>query len=134
MDHQKITQLGWDADRVNDLMPSVNRNPWGCTALETLEGSQLFAVDHGPVHLLIATKGLKRGAVATLEITGLVSTGARAPAGAVGRALDQLANIYRADLIAFYTPHAHIQRGALRLGFLETGRLLMKQVDHYGQQ
>lgn len=114
--------------------PSVQTNPWGCTVLETLGGSQLFEVEQGPVHLLIAAKGMKRQEVATLEITGMVSMGDRMQTVQVGQALDTLANIYTADYLAMYTPHQHLQRGAQRLGFYETGRLFMKRVKDHGQQ
>lgn len=134
MDRQKVTQLGWDSETIAAMGPSVQTNPWGATVLETLGGSQLYEVEDGPVRLLVAAKGLKRGEVATLEITGLVSTGERMKTQQVGQALDTLANIYSADYLAMYTPHPHLMRGALRLGFYESGRLFMKRVRDHGQQ
>lgn len=131
---QKVTQRGWDRDAIEAMGPSVQTNPWGCTVLETLGGSQLFEVEDGPVRMLVAAKGLKRGQVSTLEITGLVSTGARMQTQQVGQALDTLASIYTADYLAMYTPHPHLMRGALRLGFYETGRLFMKRVNDHGKQ
>lgn len=134
MDSQKITQRGWDRDAIEAMGPSVQTNPWGCTVLETLGGSQLFEVEDGPVRILIATKGMKRQDVATLEITGMVSMGERMKTPQVGKAFDTLANIYGADYLAMYTPHPHLMRGAMRLGFYETGRLFMKRVKDHGQQ
>lgn len=134
MADQKITQRGWDRDAIEAMGPSVQTNPWGCTVLETLGGSQLFEIEEGSTRILMATKGLKRGEAATLEITGMVSTGARMQTHQVGSALDTLANLYGADYLAMYTPHPHLMRGAQRLGFYETGRLFMKRVKDHGQQ
>lgn len=134
MDAQKVSQRGWDREAIEAMGPSVQTNPWGCTVLETLGGSQLFEVEAGATRMLIATKGMKRQDVATLEITGLVASGARMQTQHVGQALDTLANIYSADYLAFYTPHQHLMRGALRLGFYESGRLFMKRVKDHGQQ
>ncbi len=134
MGSQKVTQLGWDREAIEAMGPSVQTNPWGATVLETLGGSQLYAVEDGTVRLLVAAKGLKRGQVATLEITGLVSTGDRMQTSQVGQALDTLANLYSADYLAMYTPHPHLMRGALRLGFYESGRLFMKRINDHGQQ
>ena len=134
MGQQKITQLSWDRDAIEAMGPSVQTNPWGCTVLETLGGSQLYEVDAGDVRILIAAKGLTRQDVATVEITGLVSTGARMQTHQVADAFDTIANIYNADHLALYTPHPHLQRGALRLGFHESGRLFMKRVVQHGQQ
>jgi hypothetical protein len=134
MDAQKVTQRGWDREAIEAMGPSVQTNPWGCTVLETLGGSQLFEVEDGATRMLIATKGMRRQDVATLEITGLVSSGARMQTHQMGQALDTLSNIYGADYLAMYTPHPHLMRGAQRLGFYETGRLFMKRVTDHGQQ
>lgn len=129
-----IRQLAWDRDQVEALGPSVQVNPWGATASETLGGSQLWEVDEGPLHVLIATKGLIRDGVATMEVTGMVSTGARMQTDQAGRMLDTLGNLYRADYLAFFTPHPHLWRGAERLGFDLSGRLYRKRVSTYGKQ
>ena len=116
------------------MAPCVAINPWGANALEVLGGSNLWECTNGAERLLIASKGIKRGELATLEITGLVSLAGRMQTGSAGDALDTLANLYRADMLAFQTPHPHLQRGALRLGFAESGRLFQKQVNPHGRQ
>ena len=116
------------------MMPVVSLNPWGASAQEVLGGSQLFEVEDGNQHILLAGKGIRRGDVATLEITGMVSLADRIQTDTLGGALDQLASQYGAHVLAMYTPHPHLQRGAMRLGFAETGRLFQKQVNPHGRQ
>lgn len=131
---QKVTQVAWTPENLAAMMPVVALNPWGASAQEVLGGSQLFEVEEGAQHILIAGKGIRRGDVATLEITGMVSLANRIQTDTLGGALDALANQYGAHVLAMYTPHPHLQRGALRLGFAETGRLFQKQVNPHGRQ
>lgn len=130
----KIKQIAWDADTLAAMAPCVAVNPWGADTMEVLGGSQLYTYDHGTEHLMLAAKGIRRGDVTTLEITGLVSLAGRMQTSTADDALDTLANIYQADKMAFFTPHAHLHRGALRLGFAESGRLFLKQVQQHGRQ
>jgi hypothetical protein len=131
---QKVNQVAWTPENLAAMLPVVALNPWGASASEVLGGSQLFEVEDGAQHILISGKGIRRGDIATLEITGMVSLADRIQTATLGQALDNLATVYAADILAMYTPHPHLQRGAVRLGFAETGRLFQKQVNPHGRQ
>ena len=127
---QKIRQLQWDAEVLAAFAPAVAVSPWNLTPLDAFHGSQAYEIINGEIRLLMAAKGFERGGVRFLEITGLVSDGARMTTEAAGNAVDTLSHFYQADTVGVFTPHKHLHRIAQRIGFTETGRQFFKSTKH----
>lgn len=130
MDRQKIAQLPWDADLIAAFMPAVQVSPWNLSPMEAFEGSQAYEIKDGEIRLLMAAKGFERRGVRFLEITGLVSDGARMTTDTAAYAIDTLSNLYGADTVGVFTPHKHLHRIAARIGFTETGRQFFKSTQN----
>ncbi len=130
MGRQTLKQLPWDRDLLAAFLPAVEVSAWNLSAVEAFEGSQAYEIRDGEIRLLMAAKGFERRGVRFLEITGLVSDGARMTTEAAAYAIDTLANIYGADTVGVFTPHKHLHRIASRIGFTETGRQFFKSTQN----
>jgi hypothetical protein len=130
MGRQTLKQLAWDRELISAFMPAVAVSQWDMGALDIFHGSQAYEIMDGEIRLLMAAKGFERGGVRYMEITGLVSDGARMTTETAGYAIDTLSNIYGANKVGVFTPHKHLHRIAERIGFTETGRQFFKSTEN----
>ena len=133
MGRQTLRQLPWDSELIAAFVPAAEVSPWNLSPLEAFEGSQAYEIVDGEIRLLVAAKGFERRGVRFLEITGLVSDGARMTTETAAFAIKMLSNVYRADTVGVFTPHKHLHRIAQRIGFTETGRQFFKSTPNATQ-
>ncbi len=126
----ELIQHPWDEHLLQAFGPSVEASPWGWgTALEVLNGCQCFEYLQGGQRALLAVRPVVREAGTRLDVAGLVSLGDRIQAEPMRQALEQLAHRFEARALAMTTIRPHVSAVARRIGFEQTGVLMIKRTD-----
>ncbi len=126
----ELIQHPWDEHLLQAFGPSVEANPWGWgTAMEVLHGCHCFEYVQGGQRALLAVRPVVRDAGTRLDVAGLVSLGDRIQAKPMGQALGQLAQHFEARALAMTTLRPHVAAVARRIGFEQTGVLMIKRLD-----
>jgi len=127
---EKITQLQWDGEALQAMLPSVEASPWGGleSPREVLGGSWLFEFREGRQQVLVAARPVRCEHGMRLDVVGMRSLGERFHAATLDAAFMGVARAVGADLIAMNTKHEHIVRACERQGWTCSGHVVIKPV------
>lgn len=127
--------LIWTPEHLDEFAPSVAVSPFGPLGApaDVLAGAYLYELAEGRRRALVAVRPLDQAHGRRLDVVGLVSTGDRMPAAAMGQALDLIATEHAADMLAMCTQRAHIVRQASRQGWCISGVVMQKRFPNVRQ-
>jgi hypothetical protein len=125
---EKVTPVAWDEDRIRDLLPSVDANPWGPleSARDVFYGGHLYEYTRAAERALMVVRPVQLAHGTRLDVIGLASLADRLNSAAVVASLESLAHQHGAQQLAMCTQRQHLVKSCTRLGWQVTGQVLTK--------